>query len=75
MRELRHSFRPEFLNRIDEIVMFKPLGKEEIVRIIDLALEDIGKRLEDRRIGLEVTEAAKTILLILPIPRNTEPDR
>ncbi|MGI6669795.1 MAG: ATP-dependent chaperone ClpB [Acetivibrionales bacterium] len=60
MRELRRSFRPEFLNRIDEIVMFKPLGKEEIVRIIDLALEDIGKRLEDRRIGLEVTEAAKS---------------
>jgi ATP-dependent Clp protease ATP-binding subunit ClpB len=62
MRELRHSFRPEFLNRIDEIVMFKPLGKEEIVRIIDLALEDIGKRLEDRRIGLEVTEAAKNYI-------------
>ncbi|MGE5614805.1 MAG: ATP-dependent chaperone ClpB [Bacillota bacterium] len=60
MRELRRSFRPEFLNRIDEIVMFKPLGKEEIVRIIDLALEDIGKRLADRRIELEVTDAAKS---------------
>lgn len=62
MRELRHSFKPEFLNRIDEIVMFKSLGKEEIIRIMDLALEDIGRRLADRRIELEVTDAAKNYI-------------
>jgi ATP-dependent Clp protease ATP-binding subunit ClpB len=59
MSELRRSFKPEFLNRVDEIVMFKPLQKNEIVRIIDLSLEDIAKRLEERRIRLYVTGAAK----------------
>ncbi|NLK88077.1 MAG: ATP-dependent chaperone ClpB [Clostridiaceae bacterium] len=59
MGELRRSFKPEFLNRIDEIVMFRPLVKKDIVKIIELLLEDIKKRLEDRHIGLEVTDAAK----------------
>ncbi len=59
MSELRRSFKPEFLNRVDEIVMFKPLQKNEIVRIIDLSLEDIAKRLEERHIELSVTGAAK----------------
>ena len=62
MGELRRSFKPEFLNRIDEIVMFKPLQKKEIVKIIDLSLEDIAKRLEDRHIILAVTDAAKEFI-------------
>lgn len=57
--ELNRHFKPEFLNRIDEVVLFKPLRKAEIVKIIDLALADIQRRLEDRRIGLKVSEAAK----------------
>ena len=59
MAELRRSFKPEFLNRVDEIVMFKPLLKKEIIKIIDLSLEDIERRLEDRHITLKVTDAAK----------------
>jgi ATP-dependent Clp protease ATP-binding subunit ClpB len=57
--ELNRHFKPEFLNRVDEIVMFKPLRIEEIVRIIDLVLMDIQKRLNDRRIRLNVSESAK----------------
>ena len=52
MGELRISFKPEFLNRVDEIVLFKPLQKKEIVKIIDLSMADIAKRLEDRNIKL-----------------------
>lgn len=59
MGELRRSFKPEFLNRVDEVVMFKPLLKKEIVKIIDLSLDDISKRLEDRHIALTVTDTAK----------------
>ncbi|HHW32472.1 MAG TPA: ATP-dependent chaperone ClpB [Clostridiaceae bacterium] len=59
MNEMKFYFKPEFLNRIDEIVMFKPLIKEDIIKIIDLALADIQKRLEDRQITLEVTKNAK----------------
>jgi ATP-dependent Clp protease ATP-binding subunit ClpB len=59
MSELNRNFKPEFLNRVDEVVLFKPLSKEEIVKIIDLALADIQRRLDDRRIGLKVSEEAK----------------
>ena len=59
MSELNRHFKPEFLNRVDEIVLFKPLGKEEIIKIIDLALEDIQERLDDRRIKIKVTKEAK----------------
>jgi len=62
MAELRHSFKPEFLNRIDEIVMFKPLQKKEIVKIIDLSIDDIRHRLEDRHITLDVTDAARNYI-------------
>ncbi len=62
MGELRYSLKPEFLNRIDEIVIFKPLQMKEIVKIIDLSLEDISKRLGDRHIRLTVTEAAKEFI-------------
>jgi ATP-dependent Clp protease ATP-binding subunit ClpB len=59
MSELNRHFKPEFLNRIDETVLFKPLRVEEIIRIIDLALSDIQKRLDDRRIRLSVTGTAR----------------
>lgn len=62
MGELRRNFKPEFLNRIDEIVMFKPLEKKEIVRIIELSLKDIAKRLENRHITLTVTDTAKEFI-------------
>ena len=56
---LKRSFRPEFLNRLDEIVFYKPLKKEEIFRIVDLLLASLKERLAEKRIGLEVTESAK----------------
>lgn len=59
MRELRGHFRPEFLNRIDEIVLFKPLSLAEITTIVGLLIEDVQKRIADRGITLEVTQAAK----------------
>ena len=58
MNQLRSMFRPEFLNRLDEIIMFKPLSKEDISHITKLLLNDLNKRLEDREIKVELTEAA-----------------
>jgi ATP-dependent Clp protease ATP-binding subunit ClpB len=62
MRELRGHFRPEFLNRIDDIVLFKPLALEEITRIVDLLLADVRERLTDREISLEVSTEAKEFI-------------
>ncbi|RLB00427.1 MAG: ATP-dependent chaperone ClpB [Deltaproteobacteria bacterium] len=62
MRELRMHFRPEFLNRVDDIVLFKPLRLEEIERIVDLLMEDIRKRLAERQIKIEMSEAAKEFI-------------
>ena len=62
MDELRAAFRPEFLNRIDEIVLFKPLRREEIVRIVTLLSRDLARRLGDRGIGLEITDGAARLL-------------
>ncbi len=59
MADLRASFRPEFLNRIDETVLFKPLALEEIERIVDLLLADINKRLVERRVTVALDEKAK----------------
>ncbi len=60
---LRRSFRPEFLNRIDETVFYKPLTRENIRGIVDLLTKDLAKRLADRRIGLTVTDAAKDLVI------------
>ncbi|HEX8758919.1 MAG TPA: ATP-dependent chaperone ClpB [Pseudonocardiaceae bacterium] len=57
--ELRRHFRPEFLNRIDDVVLFKPLTLPEIERVVDLLVEDLHRRLADRRLNLELTEAAR----------------
>ncbi len=62
MQELRDTLRPEFLNRIDEVVIFQPLGREEIMRIVDIQLALLRRRLENRRIHLEVSETAKALL-------------
>lgn len=58
MRELRESFRPEFLNRIDEIILFKPLLRDEITQIVSLFVQAIQRRLDDRRIKMEMTDSA-----------------
>jgi ATP-dependent Clp protease ATP-binding subunit ClpB len=58
MGELRRNFRPEFLNRVDDIVLFKPLLMNEIKAIISLLIKDLGKRLESRRLNLQLTDAA-----------------
>ncbi|MCL2276445.1 MAG: ATP-dependent chaperone ClpB [Treponema sp.] len=59
---LKHSFRPEFLNRIDETVIFNRLGKEDINRIIDIQLARLSRRLTERKITLKLTDAAKALL-------------
>ena len=61
--ELRSHFRPEFLNRLDEIIMFKPLTKSNIGGIIDLLLADVNKRLEDRELQIALTPAAKEYVI------------
>jgi ATP-dependent Clp protease ATP-binding subunit ClpB len=63
MEALRQSFRPEFLNRIDEIVIFNPLGKEQLERIVTLLLKTVEKLLAERQITLELTPAANELLL------------
>ena len=59
MQDLRAHFRPEFLNRLDETIMFKPLTKDNIYDIIDLLVADVNKRLADREISIFLTEDAK----------------
>ena len=60
--EMKKYFRPEFLNRIDDIVVFSPLTKDQIIRIIELGLKDIEVRLTEREITLELTDAAKEFI-------------
>jgi ATP-dependent Clp protease ATP-binding subunit ClpB len=62
MDVLRHTFRPEFLNRVDETVVFKSLGKGEIEKIVEIQLKDLRKRLAERKLSLEVTPEAKALL-------------
>ena len=59
MEELRRQFRPEFLNRLDEIILFRSLGKEELARIIGIMLREVNDRLADRKIAVTVTDAAR----------------
>lgn len=63
MAELRYGFRPEFLNRVDDIVLFKPLDKEEIKAIVRLVLRTLSERLEDRRISLDITDKALELIV------------
>ncbi len=59
MNDLRNHFRPEFLNRLDETIMFKPLTKENITNIVDLLVKDLNRRLADKELSVELTPAAK----------------
>ena len=63
MNDLRGHFRPEFLNRLDEIIMFKPLTKDNIGHIVDLMMKDLNERLSDREISLELTSEAKDYII------------
>jgi ATP-dependent Clp protease ATP-binding subunit ClpB len=62
MNALHGHFRPEFLNRVDDIIVFSPLGKDQLVKIIELRLEDVRRLLADRKISIELTDAAKGLL-------------
>ena len=62
MNALHGHFKPEFLNRVDDIIVFHPLGKEQLVKIIELRLEDVRRLLAERKISLELTDAAKELM-------------
>ena len=62
-RDLKNHFRPEFLNRLDEIIMFKPLTKENIGDIVTLMMRDLNRRLDDKEISVELTDAAKDFII------------
>ena len=62
MAALRQHFKPEFLNRVDDIIIFRPLGTEQIEQIVDLQLERLEKLLAERKITLELTPEAKRVL-------------
>ncbi len=63
MSELRHTFKPEFLNRIDEIIMFKSLSKEVVYEVLDKIIKEIEMRLSDKKITLKLTESAKKYII------------
>jgi ATP-dependent Clp protease ATP-binding subunit ClpB len=65
LEELKYYFRPEFLNRIDEVIVFKPLTMKELLQIVDLLVQSVNKRLADKNIHLELTEQAKEQLVKL----------
>ena len=62
MKELRRHFRPEFLNRVDDIVLFKPLTLDEVKQIVGLLAQDLARRLKDRRIKLDISDAAREFI-------------
>ncbi len=63
MRELGANFRPEFINRLDEIIMFKPLTKSDLKGIVNLLLKDINERLTDRELTVKLTEDAERYII------------
>jgi ATP-dependent Clp protease ATP-binding subunit ClpC len=63
MSEIKRTFRPEFLNRVDSIVVFRHLSKQDIISIVDIQLAEVQSRLTEQNIKLEVTEAAKELLV------------
>ncbi|MCU1283754.1 MAG: ATPase [Acidobacteriales bacterium] len=69
MTALQAHFKPEFLNRIDDIVIFRPLGEEELTHIIDLRLEDLRRILAERKISIELTPAARELLFVMGYDR------
>ncbi|MBY2478920.1 ATP-dependent chaperone ClpB [Clostridioides difficile] len=63
MNEMKHRFKPEFLNRVDDIIMFKPLDQENIKKIIDIFMTDLKNRLKEKDITIEVTDSAKDVMV------------
>ena len=63
MSEMKRRFKPEFLNRVDDIIMFKSLDKEEIKKIIDIFIKSLANRLKEKDIDIEITDAAKEIMV------------
>jgi ATP-dependent Clp protease ATP-binding subunit ClpC len=63
MEAVRKTFRPEFINRVDDIIIFKPLGRDELLKILDIMLEEVGHRLEDQGITIDVPEKTRAKLL------------
>lgn len=63
LAEVKSTFRPEFFNRVDDVILFKPLSRPELAKIIELQLADIQKRLDERRISLKLDDAAKEYLI------------
>src|SRR5258708_11409341 len=63
MELLRQAFKPEFLNRVDDVIIFRPLGTKEIEHIVDLQLESVKRLLAERKLGLEITPAAKQVIV------------
>jgi ATP-dependent Clp protease ATP-binding subunit ClpB len=62
LADVREHFRPEFVNRIDEIVVFEPLGRDEIAQIVDIQLRHLAERLEERKLSVTATDAAREYL-------------
>ena len=63
MDEVKRTFKPEFLNRVDDIIVFRKLTKEDLLKIVDLEISDVQKRLHDQGIKLKLTEKAKNFLI------------
>lgn len=70
MNELKKEFKPEFINRIDNIVIFNKLTTEDLIKILDIILEDLNKRIKDKKISLEVSEDAKRYIIENEIDLN-----
>jgi ATP-dependent Clp protease ATP-binding subunit ClpB len=62
LEALKQQFRPEFLNRVDEVIIFHRLGKEELAKIVDIQVRHLARRLEDRKITIELTSKAKALV-------------
>ena len=63
MGELHRAFRPEFLNRLDEMILFKPLTKDNLTGIIDIIIASLRKRLSERGLGIEISDSAKELII------------
>jgi len=63
LEQVKHTFKPEFLNRIDDIIVFRPLGREDLVKIVEIELSHVGDRLGEQKVKLEVSQEAKEFLI------------